>query len=123
MGVVDVMCQSNSQPKTALSSTEAKSIVAAMATKNIRRMMSAPSKVGLKMDTSTQICKNNQSAIRIATNSNKPTGRSGHTDIKFFAIQDWKNEGGMTVTHAQGMINPEDDLTTPPGCVLHSWCT
>ena len=41
-------------------------------------------------------------------------------DIRYFAIQDWKEDGDIEVHHIPGIINPSDDLTKPLGWVLHS---
>jgi len=44
-----------------------------------------------------------------------PTKRIRHIDIKFFAIQDWKENGDIEFIHITGVINPADDLTGPLG--------
>ena len=40
--------------------------------------------------------------------------------IRFFAIQDWKEEGDLKMVHIPSTLNPSDDLTKPLGWVLHS---
>ena len=49
--------------------------------------------------------------------SQKPTERTRHTDIRFFAIQDWTDD--ISLLHIPGVINPSDNLTKPLGRVLH----
>ena len=75
--------------------------------------------LGIENNEPTPIYEYNQSAIEII-NANKPTGRSRHIDIRFFAIQDWKDAKIITMKHIPGIINPADDLTKPLGFVLHS---
>ena len=75
--------------------------------------------LGIENNDPTPIYEDNQSAIEII-NANKPTGKSRHIDIQFFAIQDWKDAGIITVKHIPRIINPADDLTKPLGYALHS---
>ena len=113
------MHQSKAQSTTALSSTEAELIAAVTAAKNIKCVWSVLDELGLPMETPTPTCEDNKSAIE-TINTNKPTGRSGHTDICFFAIQGWKEDGHITMKHTPGVIDSADDLTKPLGCVPHS---
>ena len=114
-----VLHQSKAQSTTALSLTEAESTAAVTVAKNIKFMRSALNELGPPMEGPTPICEDDQSAVEII-NANKPTGRSGHTDTRFFAIQGWKDDGHITMKHMPGVINPADDPTKPPGCVPHS---
>ena len=114
-----ILYQSKAQSITALSSTEAELIAAVTAAKNIKYMRSILEELGHPMEGPTPIYEDNQSAIEII-NANKPTGRSRHIDIRFFAIQGWKEDGHITMEHIPGVINPADDLTKPLGYVLHS---
>jgi hypothetical protein len=41
-------------------------------------------------------------------------------DLRFFAIQDWREAGDIVMSHIPGILNPSDDLTKPLGWVLHS---
>jgi hypothetical protein len=41
-------------------------------------------------------------------------------DLRFFAIQDWREAGDIVMSHIAGILNPSDDLTKPLGWVLHS---
>ena len=103
----------------ALSSTEAELIAAVTAAKTARYVRSVMSELGFTQEGPTPIYEDNESAITIV-NSCKPTERSRHIDIRFFAIQDWKARGDIELFHIPGVINPADDLTKPLGWVLHN---
>ena len=113
------MCQSKAQSMTALSSTKAELMAAVTAAKNIKCMRSMLDELGHPVEGPTPIYEDNQSAIKMI-NANEPTGRSGHIDMRFFAIQGWKDDGHTTMKHTPGVINPADDLTKPLGHVSHS---
>ena len=68
----------------------------------------------------TKIYINNQSALKIINDNQSPTVRTRHMDIRYFCIQDWKENGDILMHHIPGIINPSDDLTKPLGWVLHS---
>ena len=53
-------------------------------------------------------------------NSNRPTERSRHIDIAWFAIQDWRASGDIVLKHIKGTLNPSDDLTKALGWILHA---
>ena len=72
----------------------------------------------LPMEGPALTCEDNQSAME-TINTNKPTGQSGHTDIRFFAIQGWKEDALITMKHTPGIINRADVVdhvkeTQPP---------
>jgi hypothetical protein len=114
-----IVYRSKSQSITALSSTEAELIAAVTAAKTARFLRSVLNELGFEQKEPTPIYEDNKSTIDIV-NSSKPTERSRHIDIRFFAIQDWKARGDIVMTHIPGVINPADDLTKPLGWVLHS---
>ena len=114
-----IMCQSKAHSMTAPSSTEAELIAAVTTAKNIKHVRSMFDKLGPPMEAPAPTHEDNKSAIKII-NADKPTGRSRHMDIWFFAIQGWKEDGHITVKHTPGAIDPADDLTKPLRCVPHS---
>ena len=114
-----IVYRSKAQSIVALSSTEAELIAAVTAAKTVRYLRSILSELGFEQTEPTPIYEDNRSAIDIV-NSNKPTERSRHIDIRFFAIQDWKARGDIVLKHIPGVINAADDLTKPLGWVLHS---
>ena len=114
-----IVYRSKAQSIVALSSTEAELIAAVTAAKTARYIRSVMAELGFQQEGPTPIYEDNESAITIV-NSRKPTERSRHIDIRFFAIQDWKARGDIELFHIPGVINPADDLTKPLGFVLHA---
>jgi hypothetical protein len=53
-------------------------------------------------------------------NQKKPTSRSRHIDIQYFAIQEWKRRGLIVMRHIPGVINVADQATKALSWVLHS---
>ena len=41
-------------------------------------------------------------------------------DIRFFSLQDWRQEGNLVMVHIKGTLNMSDDLTKSLGWVLHA---
>jgi len=115
----DIVYRSKTQGVNALSSTEAEFIAAVMAAKTARYLQSMLTELGFPQLKPTQIFEDNESTIRIV-NTRVPTERTRHIDIRFFAIQAWKEQGDIILHHIPGIINPSDDLTKPLGWVLHS---
>jgi hypothetical protein len=114
-----IVYRSKAQAITALSSTEAELIAAVTAAKTVRFVRSVLKELGFPQKEPTPIYEDNKPTIDIV-NSGKPTQRSRHIDIRFFAIQDWRRNGDITMNHIPGVINPADDLTKPLGWVLHA---
>ena len=114
-----IVYRSKAQSITAQSSTEAEFIAAVTAAKTAIYLRSVLNELGFNQDEPTPIYEDNASAIEII-NAQKPTERSRHIEIRFFAIQDWKMKGEIKMLHIPGVINPADDLTKPFGWILHS---
>ena len=114
-----IVYRSKAQTIVALSSTEAELIAVVTATMTARYIRSVMSELGFPQEGPTPIYEDNESAIA-TVNFRKPTERSRHINIKFFAIQDWKARGDIKLFHIPGVINPADDLTKPLGWVLHN---
>ena len=49
-----------------------------------------------------------------------PIDRTRHIDIRYFAIQDWCEDGDIIMKHIARIINPSDDFTKPFGYILNS---
>ena len=113
-----IVYRSKAQSIVALSSTKAKLIAAVTAAKTTRDIRSVMSALGFPQEGPASIYEDNESAITIV-NSRKPTERTSHIDIRFFAIQNWKARGDIELFHIPGAINPADDLTKPLGWVFH----
>jgi hypothetical protein len=111
--------KSKTQTVTATSSTEAEFVAAVSAAKCARYLRSILTELGFAPSAPTTLFEDNASAIQII-NARRPTERSRHIDIQYFAIQDWKDSGDIVLRHIPGSINPADALTKPLGWVLHS---
>ena len=95
-----------------------------MATDRLAITVTAPEassildELGIKQDGPTMMYGDNQAAIMMA-NAKKPTERSRHIDIQYFALQEWKQRGIVLLDHIAGTVNPSDALTKALGWVLH----
>ena len=114
-----IVYRSKTQPIVALSSTEAEFIAAVACAKIARYLQSILTELGFHSANPTPIYEDNASTIMII-NARVPTERTRHIDVRYFAIQDWKEEGSIEMLHIPGVINPADDLTKPLGWVLHA---
>ena len=114
-----IVCRSKTQSPTALSSTEAEFIAAVTAAKTARYIRSILCELGFEQTEPTPIYEDNKPTVDIIA-SQKPTERTRHMDIRFFATQDWVHSSkDIRLSHIPGIINPSDDLTKPLGRVLH----
>ena len=104
-----IVYKSKAQSITALSSTEAELIAAVTAAKTVLFLRSVLSELELKPTGATPIYEDNASAIEIV-NAAKPTARSRHIDIRYFAIQGWKQDKSINMVHIPGVINPADTV-------------
>jgi hypothetical protein len=106
------------QPIVATSSTEAEFFAAVHAGKVCRYIRSILRELGFPPTGPTIIYEDNQSTINII-NHGKPTERTRHVDIQWFAIQEWRRAGDLILRHLPGSINPADALTKPLRRILH----
>jgi hypothetical protein len=111
--------RSKTQTITATSSTEAEFIAAVSSAKVAKYLRSILAQLGFAQVGPTQLHEDNESTIKMV-NADKPTERSRHIDIQYFAIQDWRKAGHIFLTHLRGILNPSDALTKSVGWVLHS---
>ena len=106
------------QATVATSSTEAEFIASVSTAKAIKYFRSILDELGIKQDGPTMMYGDNQAAIMMA-NAKKPTERSRHIDIQYFALQEWEQRGIVLLDHIAGTVNPSDALTKALGWVLH----
>ena len=111
--------RSKTQSITATSSTEAEFIAAVSAAKVAKYLRTILRELGFSQDAPTNLYVDNASAIKMV-HADRPTERSRHIDIQYFAIQDWKKSGQIILTPIKGIINPSDSLTKGLGWVLHN---
>ena len=79
--------KSKTQTITATSSTEAEFIAAVAAAKTAKYLRSVLADLGFPMSGPTRLFEDNMAAIQMV-NAKRPTERSRHIDISYFAIQD-----------------------------------
>ena len=114
------MYRSKSQSICAQSSTEAEFIAAVDAAKTAKYLRQILSQLGMPPEGPTKIYCDNSSAIHIINDNRMPTERTRHLDIRWFAIQDWKEAKEIVLLHIPGVVNPSDALTKSLGWVLQS---
>ena len=115
-----IVYKSKTQSLTAGSSTEAEFIAAHHAAKIAKYLRMVLKQLGYEQRGPTVIHIDNLSALNIINNNTSPTDRTRHLDLRYFAIQDWREDGDIIMEHIPGVINPSNDLTKPLGYVLHA---
>ena len=101
--------KSKTQSLTAGSSTEAEFIVVHVA-----------AKITYEQKSPTPIHIDNMSALQIINNNISPTEQTRHLDIRYFAIQDWRETGDIIMEHIPGILNPNNNRAKPFGYVLYA---
>lgn len=114
-----VLWQAKLQATMATSSTESEFMQAVTACKGVlfirhimnelRRMQKGPSPIN----------EDNMACIMMV-NQRRPTTRTRHIDIQWFAIQQWKEEGKIIMQYISTHINSADATTKALGWVLHN---
>jgi hypothetical protein len=92
--------------------------VCVRAGKSARYLRSILNQLGLTHRSATLIYVHNLAAIMMA-NAGKPTERSRHIDVQYFALLQWVKDGDVLLVHIAGIWNPSDALTKPLGWVIH----
>jgi len=113
-----VACRSRTQSICAQSSTEAELIAANAAAKVTKYLRFILHELGYTQTEPTPIYEDNDSAIKIVNHS-RPTDRSRHVEIRYFALQHWRLMKDIILIHLPGVLNPADVLTKALGWVLH----
>jgi hypothetical protein len=52
-------------------------------------------------------------AVGFIVNDERPTNRTRHVDVQFFAVQQWRQKGYIKAQRLAGPINPADSMTKP----------
>jgi len=110
--------KSKLQMVIATSSTEAEFVAAVHAAKMARYLRSVLKDLGFAQEQPTVLYEENEAAIAMI-NQRKPTTRSRHIDVQFFAIQEWRKQGDILMKHISGVLNMADDSTKALGWILH----
>ena len=107
------VCRSETQLLTALGSAETEFIAAVTAAKTAKCIRLILAELGFEQNGPTPACKDNKPVTDIVA-LQKPTEQTHHTDMQFFAIQNWAHNSKDTLlSHIPGVIDPSDDLTKP----------
>lgn len=110
--------RSKVQTATTISSTEAELVASVLCAKTVKYMRMVLSELDVPQLLPTPIYEDNAASILIV-NASRPTTRTRHIDIQYFAIQDWKQLGQIVLLTIAGIINLADALTKALGWVLH----
>jgi hypothetical protein len=98
------------QPTVALSSTEAEFMAACDAGKMILFVRSIMWDLGIPQQAATILYEDNDAATAMA-NAQKPTTRTRHMDIRYFALSDWVERDLILLERIHTSINESDHLT------------
>ena len=102
------------QPTVALSSTEAEFMAACDAGKICLFVRSIMHDLGIPQDAASFLYEDNEGAIAMA-NAQKPTTRTRHMDIRYFAIVDWVERDLLVLDYVHTSKNLADNFTKPLG--------
>jgi hypothetical protein len=98
------------QPTVALSSTEAEFMAACDAGKMILFIRSILWDLGIPQQAATVMYEDNDACTAMA-NAQKPTTRTRHMDIRYFALADWVERDLMVLQRVHTSINMADHMT------------
>ena len=110
-----IVYRSKTQSITAGSSCESEFIAAYSACKVVRYLRYILKQLHFEQTEPTPVYIDNLSALKIINDNTAPTERTRHMDIRFFALQDWREDGDIKMIHIKGTLNNADDLTKALG--------
>ena len=110
--------KSKIQSTVSTSSTEAEFLTAAHAAKIAKYLLSILLEIGYPQLGPTTLYEDNAAAIPMV-NASRPTPRARHIDIQHFALQEWKANQEIVLSHIPGVINSAASLTKSLGSTLH----
>ncbi|KAI2490779.1 Reverse transcriptase (RNA-dependent DNA polymerase) [Fragilaria crotonensis] len=110
--------KSKIQSTVSTSSTEAEFLAAVHAAKIAKYLRSILLELGYPQLEPTTLFEDNAAAI-LMVNASRPTPRARHIDIQHFALQEWKANGEIVLSHIPGVVNSADSLTKSLGSTLH----
>ena len=105
------------QRTVALSSTEAEFYALSEAGKLTLYVRSILHELGIAQDEATSIYEDNQGCLHM-TQSQKPTKRTRHVDMRYFAVLEWVEQDLLTVKKISTHDNSADVLTKSLGKTL-----
>jgi hypothetical protein len=98
------------QPTVALSSTEAEFMATCDAAKMLLFIRSILWDLGIPQHAATVIYEDNDAATAMA-NAQKPTTRTRHMDIRYFALAEWVERDLVILEQIHTSVNEADHLT------------
>ena len=114
-----VAYKSKLQPVVSLSSSEAEFYAAVQASKCALYLRMVLDELGFLKAGATPLHIDNQACVHMI-NDNKPTSRTRHVWIHWFAIQEWRQRQLIKAINLPGTILPADALTKSVGTTLHT---
>jgi hypothetical protein len=118
LGGTAIFAKTRIQRTTALSSTEAEIIAGCDAGKDIKYFRQLFVDLGFPITKPTLMAKDNAGTILIA-NHRRPSGRTRHLDIQYFATQEWVQRGLVFFFKIDGTANPSDAMSKVLYRILH----
>jgi hypothetical protein len=118
LGGTAILAKTRIQSTTALSSTEAETMAGCDAGKIIKYMRKLFTDLRLVLTGPTLVGEDHQGTILLA-NHRRPSGRTRHMDIQYFATQEWTQQGLILFSKIDGKANPSDALSKVIYRILH----
>jgi hypothetical protein len=107
------------QPVVASSTGEGEFIQLVLTGKKVKYIRTVMSEFGFPQESPSPIFGDNLSSIMMANNV-RPTDRTRHMDIRWFALQEWIHvDKDIIVVHISGIINPADAMTKALAWLKH----
>jgi hypothetical protein len=114
-----IMWTGKLQPVVASSTGEGEFIQLVLTGKKVKYIRTVMSEFGFPQEAPSPIFGDNLSSIMMANNV-RPTDRTRHMDIRWFALQEWIHvDKDIIVIHISGIINPADALTKALAWLKH----
>ena len=107
------------QATLATSSTESEFMQAVSAAKGLKWTRHIMNELKRTQTGPSPINEDNMAAIMMV-NQSRPTTRTRHIDIQWFAIQEWKQAGDIVMQYINTSDNSADAMTKALGWVLHN---
>jgi hypothetical protein len=118
LGGTAIFAKTRIQRTTTLSSTESETMAGCEAGKHIKYFRKLFVDLRFPLTGPTPTGEDNQGTIMIA-HHRRPSGRTRHIDLQFFATQEWFQQGLMTFFKFNGQANPADALSKVLYRILH----
>jgi hypothetical protein len=110
VGGAAIFAKTGIQKTTALSSTKAKVIAGCAAGKIVKYFWKVSTDLRFPLTRPTPVGEDDAGTILIS-NHNRPSGRTRHMDIQYFASQEWVQLGLMKYFKICGTVNPADAMS------------